>query len=523
MPDRYRNRGGIYRAWRRAALCAAQSGRVLTNAKRQRRSRKASAQPLLHRHSCKAPRNGAHKWHELFDARKKAEKALLENIKQGDQRLIISGTRPNEQTDENTIRGECLTALLLGRIRDAQLTDGVLRIGGAYFSGDFYMHGETLPLGLSLGSCLFERALILDSCRIPLLSLIDTQLPALNLHRLRCASSVLLGEGFTLEGDLDLASAKIKGQLSFQGAKFPNPKTLIDAQQMRIAGSFIWRKIAAENLILGLNSSHVAQLVDLPEAWENVGYINLAGFKYERISAVGDVSDRLAWLDKHDKMLESHGLRFTPEPYVQLATVPRKQGYANDAATVMVEREKRQRRAETKLINGRLNGDWGVCFASLLHDIRRFFGMIFGLLIGYGHKPARAFSWVLGLIGFTWFASYHIWAAGHFAPSDPVVLVSSDWLTSIAHMVDQDWAGQIATWEASPSGQDYESFSPFLYAVDLFVPLDALGQERAWAPSKARGVWGWLGFYGRWLIQMAGWVITAMAAAVVTGLIGRRD
>ena len=27
----------------------------------------------------------------------------------------------------------------------------------------------------------------------------------------------------------------------------------------------------------------------------------------------------------------------------------------------------------------------------------------------------------------------------------------------------------------------------------------------------------------RWLVQMAGWVITAIGAAVVTGLIGRRD
>ena len=41
--------------------------------------------------------------------------------------------------------------------------------------------------------------------------------------------------------------------------------------------------------------------------------------------------------------------------------------------------------------------------------------------------------------------------------------------------------------------------------------------------SASRGWWGELGHRLRWLVQMDGWVITAIGAAVVTGLIGRRD
>ena len=49
------------------------------------------------------------------------------------------------------------------------------------------------------------------------------------------------------------------------------------------------------------------------------------------------------------------------------------------------------------------------------------------------------------------------------------------------------------------------------------------GLETTWAPSKERGGWGWWGFYLRWIFQTLGWVITALGAAVLTGLLGRKD
>ena len=43
-----------------------------------------------------------------------------------------------------------------------------------------------------------------------------------------------------------------------------------------------------------------------------------------------DVQERLDWLAKHDATAR----RFTPQPYVQLANVLRRQGFAGDAARV---------------------------------------------------------------------------------------------------------------------------------------------------------------------------------------------
>jgi hypothetical protein len=107
------------------------------------------------------------------------------------------------------------------------------------------------------------------------------------------------------------------------------------------------------------------------------------------------------------------------------------------------------------------------------------------------------------------------------------VLNSPEWLRSFPSTplpADSPlWRAQLDAWVKTEPGRDYESFSAGLYALDLFIPLDALGQEKNWAPSASRGTWGKWGHRLRWLVQMAGWVITAMGAAVVTGLIGRRD
>jgi hypothetical protein len=107
------------------------------------------------------------------------------------------------------------------------------------------------------------------------------------------------------------------------------------------------------------------------------------------------------------------------------------------------------------------------------------------------------------------------------------VLNSPEWLRSFPSTplpADSPlWRAQLDAWVKTEPGRDYESFSAWLYALDLFIPLDALGQEKNWAPSASCGTWGEWGHRLRWLVQMAGWVITAVGAAVVTRLIGRRD
>jgi hypothetical protein len=112
-------------------------------------------------------------------------------------------------------------------------------------------------------------------------------------------------------------------------------------------------------------------------------------------------------------------------------------------------------------------------------------------------------------------------------PSAPDGMTEREWKAVSARVcatVKRDGCEMpLKLWLAGKTATDYETFNRYLYVLDLFVPLDALGQENARAPSKDRGMLGWWAYSLRWLIRMAGWIITAVGAAALTGLIGKRD
>ena len=123
------------------------------------------------------------------------------------------------------------------------------------------------------------------------------------------------------------------------------------------------------------------------------------------------------------------------------------------------------------------------------------------------------------------------------ASNSDVILTSIEWLAA----VNNPNACQPAEWgrgkphtqnctmpldiwlKTAKSAPDYETFTARLYALDLFVPLDALGQEQAWAPLRDRGWLGRIGYAARMWVQVVGWIITAVGAAVLTGPVCHRD
>ena len=66
------------------------------------------------------------------------------------------------------------------------------------------------------------------------------------------------------------------------------------------------------------------------------------------------------------------------------------------------------------------------------------------------------------------------------------------------------WRVQLDGWAKITPGRNYETFSAWLCALDLFIPLDALGQKKTWALPASRGWWGGWGYRLRWVVQMAG-------------------
>ena len=78
-------------------------------------------------------------------------------------------------------------------------------------------------------------------------------------------------------------------------------------------------------------------------------------------------------------------------------------------------------------------------------------------------------------------------------------------------------------------GKDFPEFHAAVYALDTFVPFVNLHQETYWIPDAERGpsinAFGWEVSWGAvaraylWFHILAGWIITALFAASLTGLV----
>jgi hypothetical protein len=343
---------------------------------------------------------------------------------------------------------------------------------------------------------------------------------ALTCYASTVGVDVILVDGFEARGAVDLGRAEIARDLDMSGAKLGKG---LFASEMRVRGGFFWRGVQGDGITVKLLDAQVGTLHDQPGSWHDVKELHLSSFRYDRIESDMDVQERLDWLAKHDATVS----RFTPAPYVQLANVLRRQGFAGEAAQVLIRRKDKQRAAEWDAAVTGMDGTFQRELIASAHQYRPLLSLPFKWLFGYGHQPVRVLPWIaiIWLVTF-WFAE-QTHRRGQFAPTSAVVLNSPEWLRSFPSTPlpasSPLWRAQLDAWVKTEPGRDYESFSAGLYALDLFIPLDALGQEKNWAPSASRGTWGKWGHRLRWLVQMAGWVITAVGAAVITRLIGRRD
>ena len=247
--------------------------------------------------------------------------------------------------------------------------------------------GEAVPVSLLLYNCTLAEDINLQDCTLPGLYLTDTQLPALRAQRLRCSGSLHLRAGFEASGPVDLNGANITEQLVFTGGKFwAEPEALncsgmnvganvlllsgfeargavdlgraeiagdlkmpgaklakrLIASGMRVRDGFFWRGVQGHGITVELIDAQVGTLNDPPGSWDPVKKLHLSCFRYDRIESKMDVQERLDWLAKHDATVS----RFTPAPFVQLANVLRRQGFAGEAAQVLIRREDKQRAAE---------------------------------------------------------------------------------------------------------------------------------------------------------------------------------
>jgi len=487
-----------------------------------------------------------------------------------DGRLGLEGAFLSPQSQEWALTAEG------ARIRDDVSFSNLKvpeRIGSSYNLVEFEAHGPIRLRSTKIGGRFrlsggkFKEAFFKGKMR-----------PALDADGLNVRGDVRLNEWACFDGNLCLRSATIDGQVEIGGI---DVKGAVDLNSANIKQKLVLNPAKGvkpkDNApadvridVLDLRLATIGVLKDVEGCWEAIRSFDITGFTYS------DIESDIRWGTRMKKMVarnkerrllipaaEAHnyGLdevhEVSPQPFTHLARHLDSEGDRLQASWTRFDREKRVRHAHFAAARVRINearyfeptittGDRAMAWWYLLKtELRRMLDFGFGLFFGYGHKPGRAIASILGI----WLISVTLYGTaydkGQMAPNSDVILVSKEWQAAIMHkdacpLRDYDvpkpaeqncvqplmiWTGikENSTFGPSNASQDYENFNRYLYALDLFVPLDSLGQELAWVPARDRGMWGWWAYSLRWLIQMAGWIFTAVGAATITGLLARKE
>ncbi len=353
---------------------------------------------------------------------------------------------------------------------------------------------------------------------------------ALTLQGARIAGDVLFRDQgalpFHAEGEVRLSGARIGGQLDCSCAEFDNPGGhALSAQRMQVGAEFFWQNVAVPAGRLHLPSAQVGDLVDDLASWPGDERTYLDGFTYDRITrgAPTDAATRLAWLAR---VARKDG-RFLPQPYGQCARVLHAMGHEAEARRIMEEqaRLKGQARRRAALaaaatprqrLAARLRNGFDYGWDAAAHAV-----------IGYGYAPFRSLYWIAGLILIAAALAQAAWTEGSMAPANDLVAASESWQSVLAQdCLPRPFPGCVqnpaAVWNAADgTGVDWETFQPLAWGADLVVPVPDFGQTATWSPSSGRGFWGFTLWWARWPLVLAGWAVTALAAAAATGIIQR--
>jgi hypothetical protein len=391
------------------------------------------------------------------------------------------------------------------------LSDGdALNSEGATIKGDVFADGAKCFGRLSMASANVTGSISLRGGDFSAL-----EKTALNLQAATVKGAAYLDRVNSI-GEISFRGAEV-GLISFEGAELNGGSgRALNCQRATVKDGFFLRNVRSVVGTIDITAAHIGDLVDDPGSWELATDVRLVGLSYENLVGPVSLPFRLNWLKKGATLSG----KFHPQPYQQLAKFYRETGHRYEAREILVAKEIEQRTATRKAIRERntRTDSW------VQPDVLAAFNLIMDLssrfVAGYGYKPLRSLGWIAVFVVAMTLCAQATWNAGDFAPNSAVILTSPDWKA----IADGPSGNPAAEWsDTLAPGKDYETFYAFTYALDVVVPVLDLGQTDAWAPSPARGDWGYWMFYAQKMFIVAGWVVTAIAAAAISGMIRRDD
>lgn len=505
-----------------------------------------------------------------------AERRLVADCAAGERITVGNGELPQEESAAVAVRAGLLRVLLTGSDPGISLHDKGLRLRGAWIKGALDLQGAEIASDLSLTACRLAEPIEMVNARLRGLFLSGCAMRGLAADNARFDGALFLRAGTSVDGEIGLAGARIAGDLQLCDIALTSPgQDAIFAASMHVEGSvflgnypysngetslvadgalFLASATIANDLfvtncavspkaeaqgeqvfqateehgadmalslarariggilyfqgnqiaggIVSLAGARAARFKDEPEGPGASYPLRLDGFTYDDFSRHADtgVKARLAWLERRPP-----DTGFTAQPYEQLARVLDHLGHRRDARTVRMRKERILRYESRRKI---MNPAWKLAIWGVDSIMR--------LAVGYGYRPGRVLALAVVLIAGLGLFFQKTWEAGDMTPNAAPILVSRGWIEATETHPDHPaahWASKGA------AGQDFETFQAFAYAADITIPIVNLGQESAWAPSTSRSAWGRAGWWVRWFAKAAGWLVTALGAAAVTGMV----
>ncbi len=356
---------------------------------------------------------------------------------------------------------------------------------------------------------------------------------SLNCNGSVVQKGVFLRNNFESIGEVNFIGSKIGSNFECTNGKFINEEGLsLNCFQMTVGGSvflndgfinvgtinFYYVQIkyllSFLNLNKGCNLSLLSVKVNELQLIEKeeFGQLYLDGLEYNHISGINlDSKIFLQWLGKMPE--------FKPQPYKQLAKVLRNMGHNEDANNIMIKYNDELRKKDF-LTCDRL-------FISILK-------WIYGKTAGYGYKPMK----VLGTMFIVWFlCSLFYWKASSvavFAPSNPLIFQYKDYKVKIADegtaigdfFNSKDYKCTDDTIECNNwtnsklLDEEYTTFNPFMYSLDVILPIVDLQVEKDWGQyiSSNNGTLNDVTLWLMWFEILFGWIYSLILVAILSGL-----
>ncbi|PSL55231.1 hypothetical protein B0I31_105190 [Saccharothrix carnea] len=271
---------------------------------------------------------------------------------------------------------------------------------------------------------------------------------------------------FVAHGGVRARRAHIGRMATFEGAVLGDK---LDAHALNLLGmqvqELVVKPISPPRGDVTLRQVRCTVLDDDEHFWGATGWIDLEEFRYDSLRHPidlrddGEVERRLRWLRQAMRRT------YRPGPYDQFAEMLRAGGNDEHAATVLVEKQRLRYRA---VAEGRR---W-------LGPLVLVWSWLQRAMVGYGYRPARALAWLV----VTW-----LLGAVYFEAGPELSEINQD---------------------------DRLSWNPWLFTIDLVVPIVDFGNKNRW---NTPGASQWI---AAGLIAM-GWVLATTVAAGVTRTLKR--